>query len=83
MMVVQTTSIPELTEEDIKKIQEKAGPYEQNQWLIGRATNKEGTWRSHDRRLVAPAELCHLLMKHMSARKSPKRKLNTSGGTLT
>ena len=45
-------------------MQENAGVYEHNQWLSKGATKSDkGLWRSHDGRLVAPAKLCHLLIK--------------------
>lgn len=62
-MTLTETQLPELKEEDIKAIQEKTGVGEQNEWSKKGATLKDGLWRSHDGRIVAPATLCHLLLK--------------------
>ncbi|XP_029298122.1 uncharacterized protein LOC115015101 [Cottoperca gobio] len=53
----------ELTLESIKEMQKLAGPYEQTQWVQKGAAHTEGLWRAHDGRLVAPAKLCHMLIK--------------------
>ncbi|XP_053275124.1 uncharacterized protein LOC128437110 [Pleuronectes platessa] len=55
---------PELTEDTLIQIQEKAGPYEWSTWRQkGALKSKEGLWRSHDGRIVASAELCAMLLK--------------------
>ena len=51
-MAVIATNLPELTENDIKNMQEEAGVYEKNKWIKTGATQKEGLWRSHDGRIV-------------------------------
>lgn len=63
MMAAKAIELPELTEKDIKDMQDEAGAYEKNEWVKKGATQKEGLWRSHDGRLVAPSKLCQLLMK--------------------
>lgn len=73
-MVLRSEELPELKEEDIIRIQAQAGLYEQSMWKRKGATEKEGLWRSHGR-IVAPAKLCHLLLKqaHGPAHESKKR----------
>ncbi|KAF1384027.1 hypothetical protein PFLUV_G00137970 [Perca fluviatilis] len=48
----------ELTTENIKDIQEEAGPYEHSEWQRkGACKDKDGIWRSHTGHIVAPAKL--------------------------
>ncbi|XP_056255929.1 protein NYNRIN-like [Seriola aureovittata] len=75
MVITDSSPLPVLTEEDIIKIQEQAGAYEQSEWARKGAIQRNGLWRSHDGRLVAPAKLCHLLLKqaHGPAHESKQR----------
>ncbi|XP_073346961.1 protein NYNRIN-like [Pagrus major] len=77
MMAAVATELPELTEKHIKEMQDEAGAYENNEWMKKGATHKEGLWRSHDGRLVAPSKLCQLLLKqaHGPAHESKKTTL--------
>ncbi|XP_044038132.1 uncharacterized protein LOC122869312 [Siniperca chuatsi] len=82
---VTIEQLPELTEKDIIDMQEQAGVYEQSEWHRKGATKKEGLWRAHDGRIVAPAKLCQLLLKqaHRPAHENKKKtQKNNEGGWL-
>ena len=58
-------SIPEATptEDDVVRMQEKAGVYEHNMWLKrGAVRTSTGLWRTHDGLLLAPTALLGLLI---------------------
>jgi len=50
-------------EEDVVRIKEKAGGYEQNVWLKrGAVSTPTGLWRTHDVMLLAPTALLRLFI---------------------
>ena len=58
-------SMPEAapSEDDIVRMQEKAGVYEQNMWLKrGAIRTSTGLWRTHDGMMLAPTALLGLLI---------------------
>nr|XP_040060401.1 uncharacterized protein LOC120835481 isoform X2 [Gasterosteus aculeatus aculeatus] len=71
----QSEPQPAPTESDLIVMQKKAGVYEHSQWVAHGATCKDGLWRSHDGRIVAPSELMHMLMieAHGPTHESKKR----------
>lgn len=61
--VVVTRPTQTLTKEDLVELQQKAGPYEENQWVsLGCVKGSEGLWRSHDGRVVTTAALANVLI---------------------
>ena len=73
------TLIQPLQVEDIKEMQKKAGPYEWSEWTRkGGAKDKEGLWRAHDGRMVAPAKLLQLMLPeaHGLTHEGKKKKNN-------
>ncbi|XP_062864415.1 protein NYNRIN-like [Trichomycterus rosablanca] len=78
MTVKADVRIPDLSLDNVREMQQKSGAYEKNQWLARGAVERDGIWRSVDGRLVAPAELCTLLIRqahgptHVGARRTMK-----------
>ena len=80
-------SIPEATptEDDVVRMQEKAGVYEHNMWLKrGAVRTSTGLWRTHDGLLLAPTALLGLLITnahgfHHCARGEVLRRISKQG----
>ena len=65
VQAVLTMHVAAPNEEDIARMQEKAGVYEQNMWLKrGAVRTPTGLWRSNDGLLVAPTALLSLLITY-------------------
>ncbi|KAK0136998.1 Gag-Pol polyprotein [Merluccius polli] len=63
IQAVLTMPVASPTEEDVVRMQEKAGVYEHNMWLKrGAVRTPTGLWRTHDGLLVAPTALLGLLI---------------------
>ena len=75
MMCLAEPIRPSLTTPNLVEIQKEAGVYEQSQRIHKGATGKDGLWRAHNGRVVAPAKLLAILMAqaHGPAHESKRR----------
>ncbi|KAK0139730.1 Gag-Pol polyprotein [Merluccius polli] len=63
IQAVLTMPVASPTEDDVARMQEKAGVYEHNMWLKrGAVRTPTGLWRTHDGMLLAPTALLGLLI---------------------
>ncbi|KAK0136987.1 Gag-Pol polyprotein [Merluccius polli] len=63
IQAVLTMPVASPTEDDVARMQEKAGVYEHNMWLKrGAVCTPTGLWRTHDGMLLAPTALLGLLI---------------------